>query len=240
MAITSRPTRLLQFFFGMAIIATIATLGIKLYSLHEHAHIRYDPRQEVRWLAPNSSDTERKNIVISNTRWRHNYSDIERVLWEAQDIGNKSGAPLMLLARINSLLPENLADDELQHLTSLVERSLIDDHAKIYARWIVNYYNYMKTDQQLKSAINRAPDAQRMAQIRGYLVDLNRRQEEHFGTNASFLFEQQNSQTHYFYQRRLVRLNNSLNEQQKKAALDAIKLDYQRELETLRSESHND
>lgn len=234
MAIKSRPTRLLQFFLGVVIIATIGVFGVKLYRLHDHAHIRYDPRQEILWLTPTTSDPKRKSPIISNKRWRHNYSDIERVLWEAQALGTKPSAPLELLERINKLLPENLAPDELLRLRSLVEKSVLSDNAQTFARWIVSYYHYRNTDRQLTLAINQAPDDQRVALIESYLINLNTAQEKLFGNHASTLFKQENSQTRYFYQRRLVRLDDSLDEQQKKTALAALKQDYQAKLQYFR------
>ena len=233
---STRPNWLIEFVFGIVVVAIIVSLGVKLYRLHDNAHIRYDPRQEILWRAPTSSDLGQKRAIISNTRWQQNYSDIERILWEAQDLGNNSNTSLKLLERINSLLPENLAYDELVRLEHLVDKSVLSDNAPTFARWIVNYYHYKKTDQQLKLAINKAPDDQRMGLIRSYLTNLSATQEKIFGVHASFLFKQQNNQTHYLYQRRLVRLDSSLDELQKKAALEKIKQGYQAKLESLRSD----
>ncbi len=232
----SRPTWLLQLGLGIVVVATISALGIKLYRLHDRAHIRYDPRQEILWLAPPNSDAERKSAIISNTRWRQNYLDIERILWEARDLTDNSSTSLALLERINSLLPEDLASDELVRLESLVGKSLIGEDAQTFARWIVNFYQYRDADQQLKLAINQAPDDHRINLIQNYLANLNARQEKHFGKQASFLFTEENNQTHYFFQRRLVRLDNSLDELEKQAALATIKQDYQAKLESLRSD----
>ena len=230
---STRPTWLLQFALGIAVVVTISALGVKLYRLHDHAHIRYDPRQEIIWRAPTHADVGRRDVIISNTRWRQNYSDIERILWEAQDLGDNSSTSLVLLERINSLLPEDLETDELVRLRNLVEKSLLNEEAQMFAGWIVNYFHYRKTDQQLKLAINQAQDDQRVSLIRSYLANMNATQEKHFGKHAKFLFTQQNDQTYYFFQRSLVRLDNSLNELQKKAALEAIKQDYQAKLESL-------
>lgn len=240
MSITTHPsstrlTWLLQFFLGIVVVATIIALGVKLYRLHDQAHIRYDSRQEILWLAPTSSNADRR-ATISNTRWRHNYSDIERILWEAQDLGNNSNSALKLLERINSLLPENLASEELVRLEHLVGKSVVGDDAQTFARWIVSYYHYRKTDQQLKLTINQAADDQQVSLIRRYLANLNNTQEKHFGVHASALFTQQNNQTRYFFQRRLVRLDNSLDQLQKTTALEAIKQDYQIELKSIRSD----
>jgi len=234
MAIESRPARLFHFLLVLIVVATIAALSVKLYRLHDHAHIRHDSRQEIVWLAPTGLNTERSSLEISNTRWRVNYSAIEHVLWEAQDLNDISNTTLNLLERIYRLLPENLALDEIARLRSLVEKSVLSDKGERFAGWIVNYYHYRKIDQQLKATLNLAADNSRVALITNYLDNLDERQKKYFGVHALTLFKQQNYQTRYFYQRRLVRLDDTLDALQKKTALAAITQDYQEQLESLK------
>jgi len=240
MATETRATRFQQRLACLLTLAAIMVLGYKLYRQHDHAHIRYDPRQEISWIVPNASEPDQRNRIISNARWRINYSDIERILWEAQDRGSISPARLSLLERVHRLLPNDLTTQELIRLESLVKKSMQANIGKALADLIVKHYSYSHFDQKQRQEINQAGGQRSAILIGRYLDNLKTSQQSYFGAYATDLFEHRNAQTIYFYQRRLIRLDKSLNESQKKSALEDSKREYQAAISSSKASEYDD
>ena len=164
---------------------------------------------------------------ISPQQWHFNYEAAELILAKIKftDKGELLVNPELakILSKAVDSLPKHMNDEALQRIDFLVAMSFPHrpQAAKKIAKLLINYYHLQYAVTQASSTENKSTNARDKLAI---VLETEALENHYLGEdNATQLFGEQRSITRYLLERKSIKENSQLNQQQKTQQLNRLK-----------------
>lgn len=162
--------------------------------------------------------------LISKHTWKLEFTEIEKIinsleLSPRREILINSYTADKLQGIILLLNPES-SNIEWHRFELLIKKSLGNEGGDLLTSLVNSYYYYQKDRTAYLNGINNSIPSERLSLLKDSSSTLLNIQSNHFGSRvATRLFKRQNTTTNYLTQRKIVHLNDRLNNVEKKDKL---------------------
>ena len=220
----------------LSIIFLILLLGF-ISSKHLNLHsktLSLGGSESQAWSQPNNI-SQQYPTLISRDNWSLSFTQIEGII---KSIKSDSNRNLIINADLTEKLPQVLfylnndpESMQWQRLEFLLSKSLGHKVGTTFYGLVHHYYYYKKEAIEYSNKIKLAQYANKKALLEDHVSVLERLQARHFTKQIAVkLFNKKNKTTHYLNSIRIINMDKTLNNNEKKERLSILSKDYKHSL----------
>lgn len=211
------------------IVALLLVFGVILkvmIGFHENSHLRYTHNQTIQWRQPTELSTDYYK-PISNKAWVKEYSSVEKILWQIKRSSDGkviiNDHTLNLLSQAQSILSNGLKEKELKRLEKVLNKSFIANDGPQLGSLMYEYLKYIPKYTAKLVEINNATGVKKKKLIKEFALTTKKLQKDSFNEiTPEDLFGKQNQTINYLNERRLISMDMTLSEKERKSRLEKL------------------
>lgn len=217
----------------LVLILLLGFVVLKHLELHSHT-LTLEESASKTWLQPKYLNTQYP-VLISNNTWSLSFTHIEAII---KTIPLDSKQKLNINSDLTEKLPQILfqldskpESTQWQRIKLLLTKQFGEKTGRELHQLLTNFYYYQKESMAYSNKIKLANDHEKKALLSRRMDQLNKMQIRHFSRNTAMkLFDKKNKTAHYLNSIRIINMDKTLSNTEKKERLSILSKNYKHSL----------